>query len=138
MPDGLILWSAPNDLERTFVQVLTQPVFDELRAGHDLYLEDEKGRDLIRAAFVQDIFQYDIAACLKRWPGGPVLLLHGLADPVVSWDQARANYDCLRGPKQLVLIEGGDHSFAHKGEEAGRTARDWLAVLIKADAVSAR
>ena len=113
--------------------MLTQPVFDELRAGHDLYLEDEKGRDLIRAAFVQDIFQYDIAACLKRWPGGPVLLLHGLADPVVSWDQARANYDCLRGPKQLVLIEGGDHSFAHKGEEAGRTPcpRDKVLIICR-------
>ena len=139
VPDGLILWSAPNNLQRTFVQVLTQPVFDELRAGRDLYLEDEKGRDLIRGTFVQDIFRYDLPACLKRWPGGPVLLLHGLADPVVSWDQAQANYDCLPGPKELVLIEGGDHSFARKGEEAGWAARYWLASLLgETDGASVR
>ncbi len=125
-PDGLVLWSAPHNLEQTFRQVLTDPVFDRLRAGYDLWLEDEKGRDLIRAAFVQDIFRYNLPEALRVWPCRPVLILHGKEDTVVTPDQAVANYAALPEPKEWVLLPGGDHSFSHGGAEAARLVRQWL------------
>jgi pimeloyl-ACP methyl ester carboxylesterase len=125
-PDGLVLWSAPHDLEQTFRQVLTDSVFEKLRDGQDLWLEDGKGRDLIRAAFVQDIFQYNLPQALAAWPCRPVLILHGTEDTVVTPDQAVANYEALPEPKTLIQVPGGDHSFARGGPEAARHVRQWL------------
>jgi fermentation-respiration switch protein FrsA (DUF1100 family) len=42
----------------------------------------------------------------------PVLVMHGDADRVIPFGAGRALFDKVRGPKQFVAIEGGDHNDA--------------------------
>src|SRR5262249_50993837 len=52
----------------------------------------------------------------------PVLLIHGLADTIVSPTQSREIYDALQGPKDLWFVPEGEHeqlwNIAHDAYEA--------------------
>lgn len=123
---GMVLWSTPNDLPKTFKNVLGEDNFGRLSSGQDLWLQDERGLVLIQAAFVQEIQKYDLPTYLRNWKDKPVLVLHGTEDVIVSPDQAQANYQALGEPKQLVYIQGGDHSFTTRSTEAASTVLNWL------------
>jgi hypothetical protein len=45
----------------------------------------------------------------------PVLITHGTRDEVIPVAQGRRLYAAAREPKQLLLIEGGDHNLVGKG-----------------------
>jgi alpha-beta hydrolase superfamily lysophospholipase len=124
--DGLALWSTPSDLPATFKNVLGPANFQKLSGGQDLWLEDERGKVLIQAAFVQEILQCALPPVLKQWRGKPLLILHGTDDQVVAPAQATAKFCCGGEPKQLVYIPGGDHSFTTQGEVAAATVLQWL------------
>jgi len=49
----------------------------------------------------------------------PVLVVHGTNDTLVPPEMAQRLYDAVRGPKQLVMVEGATHSWVLRG--AGRT-----------------
>lgn len=40
----------------------------------------------------------------------PALVLHGDRDSVIPFELGREVYDALPGPKQFVVIHGGDHN----------------------------
>lgn len=123
---GMALWSTPNDLQKTFKNVLGEDNFNRLSSGQDLWLRDERGLVLIQSAFVQEIQKYDLTTYLRYWKDKPALVLHGTEDKIVSPDQAQANYQALGEPKQLVYIQGGDHSFTTHSTEAANTVLNWL------------
>lgn len=59
----------------------------------------------------------------------PVLVLHARGDPVVPYEQGRALYDALAGPKEFWEVAGAGHTealFAQGAEYRPRLAR-WLA-----------
>lgn len=124
--DGLVLWSTPHDLPRTFQAVLGSAQYRTLLAGKDLPVQDEKGALVVQAAFVQDMLSYDLDRCARAWGPGPVLVIHGTSDALVSPEQAQANYEALTGPKQLIYLEGGDHCFTNAGSEAAKQVLIWL------------
>jgi len=47
----------------------------------------------------------------------PVLVMHGDADTVIPYDQGRALYERIGGPKQFFTISGADHNDAAAPEE---------------------
>ena len=130
-PDGMVLWSAPNSLKNTFVQVLGEEMFQNALRGQDILLADERGRDLIPAAFVKDLLQYDLPVLLRRWQSGPLLIIHGEKDCTVTPDQAKTNFDLAGGDKQLHYMEGDNHHLDLHCKEAGELVKEWLIENLK-------
>jgi uncharacterized protein len=61
----------------------------------------------------------------------PVLVTHGTDDNVIPVAQGRRLYDAARGPKKLMIVEGGDHWLPDSGNvsylaEVGAFIRDAL------------
>lgn len=125
-PDGMVLWSAPNSLKKTFLQVLGEEKFLWAMAGEPILLMDERGRDEIPAAFVKDLLQYDLASLLQRWQKGPLLIIHGEKDCIVTPEQAKQNFEIAGGEKELHYMEGDDHHLALRCKEAGELVKQWL------------
>ena len=125
-PDGMVLWSAPNSLKKTFLQVLGEGKFLRAMAGEPILLADERGRDEIPAAFVKDLLQYDLAVLLQRWQKGPLLIIHGEKDCIVTPEQAKRNFEIAGGEKELYYMEGDDHHLALRCKEAGKLVKQWL------------
>jgi len=125
-PDGMVLWSAPNSLKKTFIQVLGEEKFLRAMAGEPILLADERGRDEIPAAFVKDLLQYDLASLLQRWQKGPLLIIHGEKDCIVTPEQAKRNFEIAGGEKELHYMEGDDHHLALRCKEAGELVKQWL------------
>ena len=59
----------------------------------------------------------------------PTLVMHGDADSVVPYEQGRALYERIEGPKEFFTIAGGDHNDAAPPDEAlyWRAIRDFIA-----------
>ena len=125
-PDGMVLWSAPNSLKKTFIQVLGEEKFLRAMEGEPILLADERGRDEIPAAFVKDLLQYDLASLLQRWQKGPLLIIHGEKDCIVTPEQAKQNFEIAGGEKELHYMEGDDHHLALRCKEAGELVKQWL------------
>lgn len=125
-PDGLVLWSAPNSLKSTFVQVLGEEAFQAALQGKTIVLDDERGHDEIPPAFVKDLLQYDVAELLKKWRQGPLLIIHGGQDCIVSPDQAATNFEIAGGDKELHYMEGDNHHLDLHYKEAGELVKNWL------------
>jgi fermentation-respiration switch protein FrsA (DUF1100 family) len=47
----------------------------------------------------------------------PVLVMHGDADTVIPYEQGRALYERITGPKQFFTISGADHNDAVAPDE---------------------
>lgn len=125
-PDGMVLWSAPNSLKRTFVQVLGEKAFQEAQQGKTIVMDDERGHDEIPPAFVADLMKYNIPVLLKRWENGSLLIIHGENDCIVSPDQAKENFDLAGGDKQLHYMKGDNHHLDMRFQEAGDLIKKWL------------
>ena len=122
----MVLWSAPNSLKQTFIQVLGEDTFQEALHGKTIVLDDERGHDEIPAAFVTDLFHYDVAEFLKKWKKGPLLIIHGENDTTVTPDQAKENFEIAGGEKQLHYMEGDNHHLDLRFKEAGELVKSWL------------
>ena len=125
-PDGMVLWSAPNSLKKTFLQVLGEEKFLRAMEGEPILLADERGRDEIPAAFVKDLLQYDLASLLQRWQKGPLLIIHGEKDCIVTPEQAKQNFEIAGGEKELHYMEGDDHHLDLRCKEAGEMVKQWV------------
>ena len=125
-PDGMVLWSAPNSLRKTFEQVLGEQAFQDALHGKMIVMDDERGHDEIPSAFVTDLLQYDLPVLLRRWQRGPLLIIHGEKDCTVTPDQAKDNFDLAGGDKQLHYMEGDNHHLDLRCREAGELVKNWL------------
>ena len=125
-PDGMVLWSAPNSLRKTFEQVLGEQAFQDALHGKMIVMDDERGHDEIPPAFVRDLLQYDLPVLLRRWQRGPLLIIHGEKDCTVTPDQAKDNFDLAGGDKQLHYMERDNHHLDLRCREAGELVKNWL------------
>lgn len=55
----------------------------------------------------------------------PLLIIHGEQDTVVEVSHARTLYEKAREPKQIVIVEGGEHRL-RLNEKAMKIALEWL------------
>jgi fermentation-respiration switch protein FrsA (DUF1100 family) len=85
-----VLWATPSRLGNK------QDMDDE----HNPSLGDE---------FYRDLDRYDASASIQKVKN--CLLLHGEADELVPFTQAKELYQAARTPKHLELFPGGDHRF---------------------------
>jgi fermentation-respiration switch protein FrsA (DUF1100 family) len=58
----------------------------------------------------------------------PPLVMHGDADSVIPYEQGRALYERIEGPKTFFTISGGDHNDATPRNEASywQTVRQFI------------
>ena len=122
----MVLWSAPNSIKSTFIQVLGEAAFQSALQGKTIVLDDERGHDEIPSVFVTDLLKYDVAALLKRWQQDPLLIIHGEKDTIVTPDQAKKNLEIAGGNKQLHYMEGDNHHLDLHYKEAGELVKGWL------------
>jgi pimeloyl-ACP methyl ester carboxylesterase len=60
--------------------------------------------------YPEAVNQMDAVSEIKKYEG-PVLLIHGTADEIVSIEYSKAAHQALKD-SELVIIEGGAHGFA--------------------------
>jgi pimeloyl-ACP methyl ester carboxylesterase len=69
----------------------------------------------------------------------PVLVAHGTVDPVIPVDQGRKLYAAAREPKQMVIVENGDHFlFGSGGEKYIRGVVDFMKTALARNGQEAR
>ncbi|MEN6565911.1 MAG: alpha/beta hydrolase [Veillonellales bacterium] len=126
---GLCLWSTPWDLQETFRLSLGQD-YEMLRTGNSIIKEDEWGFLQLLPGFVKDFKNFDLLRLAKSLPPIPVLIIHGSQDAIVPVCKAKMLWEKILSPKQLTVIDGGDHQFLHHSEQAADTVINWLSSQV--------
>ncbi len=110
-PAALVTWSAVSSFDRLGAAEVERwrrageiPVVNT-RTGQELAIGVEVLEDLERHAAALDI----AAAAGRR--SMPWLIVHGVADETVPVAEARSLAAAARPPRELLLIEGGSHTF---------------------------
>jgi alpha/beta superfamily hydrolase len=68
--------------------------------------------------------RYDYSPVVRA--GKPAFLIHGERDELIPVKEIRKFYAALSEPKELVVIDGGDHLFDGKVSEVGDAIEDLL------------
>lgn len=121
---GLCLWATPSDLFETF-QLSLGDGYKKLINGVTLEFNDEYGYLKMTPDFIDDFKNYDLLSSIQKVKS-PVLILHGSDDAVVPLHQAKRLWELANEPKQLKIIEGGDHQLAQHANLAADIVIDWL------------
>jgi uncharacterized protein len=122
---ALCLWATPGDLYATFKQALGEG-YHKLVAGERVTFADEYTSVTLDADFIQDFDKYSLYDFVHSMAPLPMLIIHGSEDSVVPLEQAQAMYAAAGSPKKMVVIDGGDHQFMGKTEEARAAVLFWL------------
>jgi pimeloyl-ACP methyl ester carboxylesterase len=62
----------------------------------------------------------------------PVLLIHGADDTDTPPDHSRRVFDALKGPKDLILVEGARHNESLRRQDTWRRIEDWIGRVVHA------
>jgi len=104
--------------------LLATPLKLELPANEDGGIELESGRWL-KPGFIEDLKKHDAAEDLKSI-FCPILVVHGSEDEVVPVEQAHEIYKMANGPKDIQILEGGDHVLNNFLEKIAELSCDWF------------
>ena len=131
-PDGLCLWSTPHSLSQTFDSIFDTVSHDAftlaLTENKDILMDDEMGRDLVTADFVQDLFRYDLGKLIRNWQEGALLVIHAENDEYVPLQDAKKNYALAGGEdKKMYVMPGDDHHLNLCWGVAGELVKRWIA-----------
>ncbi len=102
------------------------PVRDQFLADHPYIVSD------IPLEIADDIFQFSPEDVVSRLAPGPLLIIHGTADPLVDYHEALVYYERAGEGKDLFLVAGGNHQLL-SGETAGLVGDrilEWLKVSL--------
>jgi len=121
---GYIFWSTPVKLHETFRLILGED-YEKLKAGSTVTVNDESGVFSLEPAILEDLDMHNMDEYLTALGKRPVLVIHGLADEVVS--PSNAEYICKGAENaELELVMGADHSFLNKNLERENLTVAWL------------
>jgi alpha-beta hydrolase superfamily lysophospholipase len=111
-PACLVVWSAPCDYEELYMRLRSQP-----------------GRPQL-PALERDIPRHDLISILART--SRILFVHGERDETVPVSQARDGHRLAVKPKELLILEGADHSLTKDEDQAQATAHTlaWLKKFV--------
>lgn len=123
---ALALWATPNDLHATFKNALGEELYNKLKAGETLHLNDERGELDLVPEFLTDFDKYDLQGLLKNWSKRPLLIIHGTADETVNVEQGERSFALAGRPKKIVLVNGADHSFTNHSNKAAEEVIAWV------------
>ncbi len=87
---------------------------------------------LLTRQLVDDLRRYDLqqeVAALQP----ALLVMHASRDSTITMDHAHRLFSAATEPKQLVLLDRGDHLLSARevGEQAGEQIAHWLSTLMK-------
>jgi alpha-beta hydrolase superfamily lysophospholipase len=120
---ALVTLAAPFHPENFPRRMLSEAQLHDWReCGFTTY----NGRRL-NVSLLDDLEQLDLPQA-ARAVACPTLVLHGDADAVVPVEEAYELHGCLRGPKRLSILPGGDHRLSNPAlmERALKESLDWL------------
>jgi pimeloyl-ACP methyl ester carboxylesterase len=80
----------------------------------------------VRAVVALATQSYGARPAAELGPRCALLLIHGIADPVLPPEASRMVFDIAEEPKRLVLVEGAGHGLDEASEEVEQTVRAWL------------
>ncbi len=125
---ALVTLAAPLHPERFPQRILTA---GQIQQWRDRGFTHYHGRRL-NVSLLEDLQQLDVVQAAKKI-SCPVLILHGDAEEVVPVAEAYELDRCLKPPKRLLVIEGGDHRFSNPAhmERALGEALDWLTRFVR-------
>lgn len=126
---GLCLWATPCNLHETFKLSLGEGYY-RLKIGKKVEINDEYGHLLVMPDFVKDFDKYDLLACIKKIKS-PVLVIHGDQDKVVPLQQAETMWSNANEPKQLKIVQNGDHQLSQHANIAADAVLGWLNTNFK-------
>lgn len=130
-PDGLCLWSTPHNLSDTFTRIFESvhpnAFYDAFLDNKDIVMDDEMGRDVVTADFVQELFQYDLGKLIRNWQEGALLVIHAENDEYVPLQDAKKNF-ALAGceDKKMYVMPGDDHHLNLCWNVAGELVKRWI------------
>lgn len=122
---GLCLWATPWDLMDTFKLSLGSG-YERLTAGQNLVIDDEFGHLELTPVFLRDFAKFDLLSCVEELPTMPLLVLHGSDDEIVPITQPKKLFDIAKEPKEMVIIDGGNHQLAAHVDQASTAVLSWL------------
>jgi dipeptidyl aminopeptidase/acylaminoacyl peptidase len=78
-------------------------------------------------AFFESLALTDPLREIARYKG-PVLIIHGSEDQVVSPSNSEFLYDSVQGTRRLIIIDDADHTFSscHWEQQVIQATRDWF------------
>ncbi len=117
-------WAAPADP----YSLLQGFVLEYAETGL-ITLGSQEGQIQLKEDFFPDLAGFDIPDSAARISPRPVLLIHGQEDEVVPVHEARRIYEQAREPKELHIIPGADHRFAHTYQQVWHKCAAWLQTL---------
>jgi putative redox protein len=125
---ALVTVAAPLHPERFPQTILTAAQLQEWRERGFTYYHGRR----LNVSLLEDLQQLDVVQAAKKI-SCPVLILHGDADEVVPVAEAYELDRCLKPPKRLLVLEGGDHRFSNPAhmERALGEALDWLTRFVR-------
>jgi len=121
---GVCTWAAVARTFELFSQFTDEPLDgpeDEMVtiAGEEAVVHLEK-------RFFQDLKKHDIASCAAKISPRNLLVIHGTKDELVPPGDAELIFKAAKEPKELVFIEGADHSFTNHSREVWNVFFSWL------------
>ncbi|TDA67521.1 MAG: alpha/beta hydrolase [Clostridia bacterium] len=124
---GMILVSTPKDQEQSFAYVFGEEAAAKLNQGLTVTLRDFQGEYQLSPAVVADMKAYDLLADIARIPPRPILFIYGDQDNMARTCQAPALVAAAGQPKELVVIEEGNHFLMGQVPKVHQAITAWLA-----------
>ena len=121
---GLALWATPSNLPETFRLSLGE-AYNLIKKGESLIIDDAYGKHIICPDILNDFQKYYLLDCVQRIKV-PTLIIHGSDDKVVPLDQAYLMWKHANEPKQMEIINGGDHQLANHASIVANILLSWL------------
>lgn len=87
------------------------------------YPADEEG-------FYRELMAWRPVDFVERVSPTPLLIVHGTADETVPVASAASLYEAARDPRDLLLVERGEHKLRHNSQ-ATAAALDWLGRALR-------
>lgn len=120
--DALVTWAAIADVASRWTDEQVQ----RWRDGGTVEVENTRTRQMMPVGpeywrdYEQNRERLDIGAAAARVTA-PWLIVHGDADSSVLVDDARSLFDAAGDAAELLVIEGGDHTFGSRHPYPGAT-----------------
>jgi alpha/beta superfamily hydrolase len=136
---GLVLWSTPKNhdynvkkfIRRTrgtlglYAFLILSRIDRFLSASRVFKLEVYGIR--LRPRYVREkLMKLNECEAASRLKDTPLLVVIGGRDKIVGVDEAQAIFDSANKPKDLQIIEEGDHNYRGKEEELIARTMDWI------------
>lgn len=107
---AVVTWSSPawmktsHRTDRNFVEVALKRGFADLPSGYR-----------VSRRFYEDRENYEPAEIINKISPKPILIIHGDKDETVPLMEGLTLYENAKEPKELLIVEGGDHTFRMRG-----------------------